>query len=901
MPQFVRKISARWHQEVPGARWFRTDLHIHTLDDHPSSNFHFPPGISGAPSDAQTQEAYARAFLQGAIAAKIQVIGLTPHSVRSGDSDQTSATFRIVEVWNNDTDDDGVPFRDKIYAIFPGFEPNLSDGSEGLHLLFLFDPEIGREAYISAFSAIMGALPPWNGSTLRLSPNKAINAFNTLREMHERTQSNWDYLVLAPHAFSDRGLFSLKKEILQWFPHHHISAIELKDNWLPEDAYADKPWLEEGIRKYHHALFHSSDSYKVSEIGHRFTLMKLASPRIEALRQAFLASDSRLRIAYLKNDLGEVAVNPDLPEPCPSSRPWLKTVTVKGGTSFFGGQDATGSPVEQTFLLNPDLTCVIGGRMSGKSTFLDGIRVWFGHDLPKEESIKQDVKDRANKRFLSGGAEVSVQIHGPHNPTFPPNERWPALFYAQHELQKAVRDQETRRQILYRLVPGETSGLITREDQLRKMDQDLLNLLKDIETRRKTFEEAEQEFHRVKASKDALKRFEDAGIEKLTNAQADHGRIVVLEETVSRINDSIADLESEKMQLNAEAITCEEIKKPLDGIDGQPIYEELVKEYGESIENLKKTISKIQKRLAAAKAESVSYAAKVRKEVQEMVIKAGGNAEDLNHFDALASSAADYEKVQIQRNKAKTDYYKVFRNFATIHLERAEIVKKQRETMQRVAEIVQERFRDNIRVEIQHDGISDAIEQWILSQAQVGITRWWNNQKTISTIPISPELIRRALNKNALHSIGMSPQVATTFRGIMSSEHRLQLAALRNEDKYFIQLKVGTEPTAYRDIDNLSGGAQVSVLLSLVLETDDDTPLIVDQPEDEMDKAYLFEVFLPALRRLKGRRQVILATHDANIVVNGEVVSIFLCEFFKEGQIQAYLADRVGPPVQFHF
>jgi hypothetical protein len=31
------------------------------------------------------------------------------------------------------------------------------------------------------------------------------------------------------------------------------------------------------------------------------------------------------------------------------------------------------------------------------------------------------------------------------------------------------------------------------------------------------------------------------------------------------------------------------------------------------------------------------------------------------------------------------------------------------------------------------------------------------------------------------------------------------------------------------------------------------------------------------------------------------VVSIFLCEFIKEGQIQAYFADWVGPPVQFHF
>jgi len=70
----------------------------------------------------------------------------------------------------------------------------------------------------------------------------------------------------------------------------------------------------------------------------------------------------------------------------------------------------------------------------------------------------------------------------------------------------------------------------------------------------------------------------------------------------------------------------------------------------------------------------------------------------------------------------------------------------------------------------------------------------------------------------------------------------------------------------------------VSVLLSMIFETDDTAPLIVDQPEDEMDKAYLFDVLLPALRRLKGRRQVIIATHDANIVVNGDADNVIFLE-----------------------
>ena len=59
-------------------------------------------------------------------------------------------------------------------------------------------------------------------------------------------------------------------------------------------------------------------------------------------------------------------------------------------------------------------------------------------------------------------------------------------------------------------------------------------------------------------------------------------------------------------------------------------------------------------------------------------------------------------------------------------------------------------------------------------------------------------------------------------------------------------------------------------MLSLLLETEDSRPLIIDQPEDELDNRFLFETVLPALKNLKGRRQVVVATHNANIVVNGD-------------------------------
>ena len=87
---------------------------------------------------------------------------------------------RVVEEWNGGDDEDGVPFREKIYAVFPGFEPSLKDGRSGLHLMFLFDPEIGRANYLKAFDLVMGGVSPWSDkpdNQLKMSNKSAEEAF----------------------------------------------------------------------------------------------------------------------------------------------------------------------------------------------------------------------------------------------------------------------------------------------------------------------------------------------------------------------------------------------------------------------------------------------------------------------------------------------------------------------------------------------------------------------------------------------------------------------------------------------------------------------------------------------------------------------------------------------------
>ena len=183
---FERNAASHWHRDVPGARWFKADLHVHTIDDHAGGRAKLPTGIDGPPDAQETIAAYARCLLQRAVERQVRVLGLTPHSPRVAASAESSAVWEIVEQWNNDADDDGTPFRESIYAVFPGFEPCLKDGKSGLHLLFLFDPEIGRDLYLKAFDLIMGAEPPWRENQLALSAKSAEQAFVELRDLHCR-------------------------------------------------------------------------------------------------------------------------------------------------------------------------------------------------------------------------------------------------------------------------------------------------------------------------------------------------------------------------------------------------------------------------------------------------------------------------------------------------------------------------------------------------------------------------------------------------------------------------------------------------------------------------------------------------------------------------------------------
>ena len=66
-----------------------------------------------------------------------------------------------------------------------------------------------------------------------------------------------------------------------------------------------------------------------------------------------------------------------------------------------------------------------------------------------------------------------------------------------------------------------------------------------------------------------------------------------------------------------------------------------------------------------------------------------------------------------------------------------------------------------------------------------------------------------------------------------------------------------------------SPGQKNATLLAFILSYGEE-PLLLDQPEDDLDNELIYELIVRQLRETKSKRQVIVVTHNANIVVNGD-------------------------------
>ena len=120
-----------------------------------------------------------------------------------------------------------------------------------------------------------------------------------------------------------------------------------------------------------------------------------------------------------------------------------------------------------------------------------------------------------------------------------------------------------------------------------------------------------------------------------------------------------------------------------------------------------------------------------------------------------------------------------------------------------------------------------------------------------------------------------SKKILTALRN-GGTHYAIETVAL--DDQPCIELLDGD---TFKESTHLSTGQRCTTILPILL-TQSERPLLIDQPEDNLDNAFVYETIVRALQTIKGSRQVIFVTHNPNIPVLGEAERVFV--FSSDGQ-----------------
>lgn len=313
---------------------------------------------------------------------------------------------------------------------------------------------------------------------------------------------------------------------------------------------------------------------------------------------------------------------------------------------------------------------------------------------------------------------------------------------------------------------------------------------------------------------------------------------------------------------------------------------------GQAIEPLESGLREVARQLAEFAVDidkSVANAMDLLRHTSEEVavihkaqLAAYANLQEKNHI----AGAAIKERTAAQQAVASLE---------ALERERSEVQERLRELRQKRAEIKGDYLLERERISEVREAVAAQLQREAGSKVRVRIARNADSldyQQTLlsglkgarvknheeilrSLMRLRPEQLAQVILENDFGEFeAMTSLGGERGRRILNSCREnldpLSLEVVAIEDKVSIELNVGTDGEPhFKDAADLSSGQKCTALLPLLMARRD-TPLIIDQPEDNLDNHFIYESVVEAIRRLKKTRQMIFVTHNANIPVLGE-------------------------------
>ena len=300
------------------------------------------------------------------------------------------------------------------------------------------------------------------------------------------------------------------------------------------------------------------------------------------------------------------------------------------------------------------------------------------------------------------------------------------------------------------------------------------------------------------------------------------------------------------------------------------------------------TMAPIEKHLVAIHTkirETQTTLAQARQSVSEIHT---GHAGELAKLAALNQAASEHARVRASLEQQVARLETLEQQRVELHTELKTLLER-RKSLKTDHILMRDKvstMRDEIASELQHEAGERVRIRVMRNADHMSYTqtltdglkgaRVRNQNEILATLmQLRPEQLGQLIQSNDLDSFEELTQFGTErsrkiLDAFRESVDPLALEITAIEDRIAIELNVATAGHPhFKDASDLSRGQKCTALLPILLARRDN-PLIIDQPEDNLDNHFIFETVVNAVRRMKKRRQLIFITHNANIPVLAE-------------------------------
>ena len=794
-----------------------------------------------------THESWLKAFMEK----RIDCVAITDHN--SGEwIDDLKQTLKEIEENN--------PIWYRPLYLFPGVEISANGG---VHILAIF----GRDKDESHIDQLLGAVG-YSGTKGESDAVTDKSITEVVNEIEKR-----DGIPIPAHADKKKGVFFQLQGLTleQVLENRNIYAMELRDNnYQKPQLYTDKKvqWTE----------VNGSDTHSFSDdrFG-EFTWIKMDEPSIDGLELALIDGG-----ASVKRDMDK--------DPNQHAECLIETLEISKA-KYIGHSE----PLNCQF--SPFLNTIIGGRGSGKSTLLEFMRLALRRhkDIPKmlekesrqyfnvEDEDSLLIKDSKISLIYHKG-EVRYRLNWSANGDSPSLEEdkegtwiscqgeikslFPAYIYSQKQIFELAKNPRALIDIIDEAPEVDS-------EKIKAQRRNLVNRYKQIEGRQRELNEKIAQQNRLRGeSNDLIRQIEQ--IEK-------SGHEAVLQNYGKR-----------RQQLNE-----------FDNLEGQ--WENMSRWLAETRDDIapadfnRQHFSEHPDILSILEATNERWQtisdklSTLAREAESVIADWHTEKNAADWMQTLETDMAQYESLSTELEQQGIDpgryrqlltqqknIQKELGRISEYQLREKELEAEKREVFKQIEEnrkVLSEKrqkfltgvLQDNqaVSIEVKPFGEDwDGIEEEIRGMLQCP-DRFDRDIEGLKDIYQGNGGNGIEKLKEAIKDIRNRKRNAKDDR-FASHLERLPQESVSNFILWFPRddLKI-TFGAKNQQIEQGSPGQKNAALLAFILSYGDE-PLLLDQPEDDLDNELIYNLIVKQLRKTKSKRQVIVVTHNANIVVNGD-------------------------------